>query len=259
MRLGIKRAIIVLLGIGLVFGLSGCGLIAKLKARDHLNKGVRFYSEKKYDEAVESFKESIKLDPSLTNSYLYLGMTYAALSTGRQDNANAAIKTYQEVVERAGERTDLKVIAMTSIAVLYEDLENVDKAKEWCRKILEVQPDNTEGLYRIAVIDFKLSFRKTGTTGEGVAQLSEEEQAKTLKLIDEGITVLSKALEKNPDFSNAVDYLNLLYREQAKFTKEEDQKRELNRKADQLSLKALELHRKEESEKAKKGKTKKIA
>lgn len=259
MTLWIKRMGLLFLAVGIVAGLSGCTLISKLKARDHLNKGSRLYGEKKFEEAAAEFRESIKNDPELTNSYLYLAMAHAASAGGSQEKTKEAIRMYQEVVDKAGERTDLKSIAMTSIAVLYEDLNDVDKAKAWCRKLLELQPSNVEALYRIAVIDFKISFAKTGNTGEGVKRLSEDEHKQTVQIIEEGITALNEALRQRPDYSNAVDYLNLLYREKAKFTTEDAQKRELIRKADQLSIRALELHRKEEAEKAKVGKSKKIA
>src|SRR5262249_54547122 len=129
----------------------------------------------------------------------------------------------------------------------------------WCRKLLDVDPSNAEALYRIAVIDFKISFKQTGNTGEGVARLSAAEVEKTKQLINEGIDALNKALQINPEYANAVDYLNLLYREQAKFTKDEAQKRELIKKADQLAVKGLELRKKEEAAKAKNKGSKKIA
>ena len=40
----------------------------KLRARDQLNKGVQSYKNAKYEEAIEHFKNAVKLDPSLLNA-----------------------------------------------------------------------------------------------------------------------------------------------------------------------------------------------
>src|SRR5262249_193423 len=142
---------------------------------------------------------------------------------------------------------------------LYQDLNDTDKAKAWCRNLLELQPNNAEALYRIGVIDFNISFSKTGNTGDGVKQMSEAERDKMMKIIREGIDALNQARQKDPTYANTADYLNLLYREEAKFTKDAAQKRALIQEADKLAIEALDLHKKEDVEKAKKGKGKKIA
>src|SRR5260370_28679692 len=60
-------------GAALVFSV-GCN---KLKARDQLNKGVQSYKNARYEDAIEHFKNSVNLDPSLLNARLYLATAYA--------------------------------------------------------------------------------------------------------------------------------------------------------------------------------------
>src|ERR1035437_6043783 len=83
------------------FGASGC---VKLKARDLLNKGVVAYTNGKYDQAVEDFKQAKDLDPTLMNARLYLATAYATqyipgapseenIRTGEQ-----AVKEFQDVL-----------------------------------------------------------------------------------------------------------------------------------------------------------------
>ena len=50
---------------------------AKLQARDNLNKGVRAFSDAHYENAVDFFKEAIRLDPDLTNAEIYLATAYS--------------------------------------------------------------------------------------------------------------------------------------------------------------------------------------
>lgn len=247
----------------LVVSAAGCGFITKLKARDRLNKGVREYTAKEFNKAENYFKESIELDPALLNARLYLATTYSAMyspglsSEKNLQTARNAIKTFEDVLQQAGPQdTAIKVTAMTSIAGLYDKLEQYDKAKEWCRKLLDLDPENTEALYRIAVIDYNISSKRTGNSGEGVSRLSTQEKDATVKLIEEGITTLQSALNKRPDYGEAMEYLNLLYREQAKFTKDADERTALVRKAQQLAAKAFELKRLEKEKTLKEGKKK---
>ena len=57
----------------LLFSATGC---QQLRARDHLNKGVRAYKGAKYPEAVKSFQEAVDLDPEFATARLYLATAY---------------------------------------------------------------------------------------------------------------------------------------------------------------------------------------
>jgi tetratricopeptide (TPR) repeat protein len=143
---------------------------------------------------------------------------------------------------------------MLSIASLHYQLKNYDESKEWCRKIQQLDPNNAECLYRIAVIDFDQSLKVTGLQGENVEFLKPEEKEKTIGLIDEGLKALEKALELRNNYFDAMEYQNLLWREKAKFEKDEKAKNELIRQADLTAQKALVLRLKAQEEEAKKPK-----
>ena len=57
---------------------SSCGWLDSLSARNELNLGVQAYTNKKYNEAIEHFQESIERDPDLIRSFLYLAIAYRA-------------------------------------------------------------------------------------------------------------------------------------------------------------------------------------
>jgi tetratricopeptide (TPR) repeat protein len=143
---------------------------------------------------------------------------------------------------------------MLSIASLYYQLKKYNESKEWCNKVLKVDPQNAEAYYRIAVIDFDDALEKTGVQGENVEFMSPEEKAATQANIDEALTALNKALEIRPNYFDAMEYQNLLWREKAKFEKDEAKKAELIRQADLVSQKALALKLKAQEEEAKKPK-----
>ena len=239
----------------LVLTASSCGWIDDLSARNELNLGVTAYTSKKYDEAIEHFQESIAKDPDLIRSYLYLAIAYRAeyvpqgTSPQNMDLARKAIATFEEVLNRSPDELE-KATAMANLAGIYSGMGDYEMAKEWYRKRLEVEPDNPVPMYGIATIDWQLAYDETGMTGESVDFLSEERSAEINQLVDEGIASLKKALEIDPEYVDAMQYLNLLYREKAKLAAEEEAKRTWEREADKLALQALELKREQQEKEA---------
>jgi len=241
-----------------VIPLSGCGFVKKLKSRDNLNKGVKAFTEQKYSAAEQFFQKSLDMDPSFEPARMYLATSYTSQfvpgSTDPQseENARKAIETFTQVVEMAEDPSNPNRNAMLSIASLYYQLKNYPESKEWCNRVLEIDPQNAEAYYRIAVIDFDDSFEKTGIQGENVTYMSPEEKAETQANVEEALICLTKALEIRPNYFDAMEYQNLLWREKAKFEEDEEIKAELIREADKLSLKALQLRLKAQEEEAKK-------
>jgi len=239
--------------------LSGCSFLSKLRARDNLNKGVKAFTDQKYDAAAQFFEKSIQLDPSFDTARMYLATSYTSqfvpgsTDPKSEEMAQKGIATFKEVVDNAKDPNSVKN-AMLSIASLYYQLKKYPESKEWCNKILQAYPQSADAYYRIAVIDFDDVYEKTGVQGENVEFMSPEERTKALANIDEGLTSLNKAIELNPAYFDAMEYQNLLWREKAKFEKDEKAKAELIRQADLLAQKALSLKLKAQEEEAKKPK-----
>lgn len=235
---------------------SGCNYIDKLQARDQLNKGVNSYHRQSYNEAEQHFQSAIQLDPELAVSHLYLATVYRAqFQPGSQSIANLqqaqkAIAAFQKVLDMDPDLEDTQsaATAIASISTIYKGLEDFDRAKEWQLKRVDLEPTNPEPLYGIGTIDWELSYAKTGMTGENVEHLTKEELAEVEKNVTEGIDVLKRALEIQPDYHDAMSYLNLLYREKAKLTDDDDEKKEWESEANKLALQALRIKRQKEEE-----------
>ena len=86
-----------------MFSATGC---SKLRARDQLNKGVQSYKNAKYEEAIESFKNAVALDPTLINAQLYLATAYeqqyipGAETPDNNRMAEQAIAEYNNVLQK---------------------------------------------------------------------------------------------------------------------------------------------------------------
>jgi tetratricopeptide (TPR) repeat protein len=181
---------------------------------------------------------------------MYLATAYSsqfipgATDAKNLDMANKAIARFEEVVGKSADSNKPNINAMLSLASLYSQMKQFDKAKEWCNRILKFYPDNAEAYYRIAVMDYDYASEKAGVDGKNITSLKPEDRAKALADIEDGLTVLGKALEIQPDYSNALEYQNHLWREKAMFEKDPQAQAKLYQQADQAYLKARDLKKK---------------
>ena len=230
----------------------GCGFMNKLEARDNVNKGVKMFTDQKYDAAAQYFTKALEMDPNFMIAKVYLATAYSyqfvpgSTDPKSEEMANKAIETFGQVVDQAAPNSKTRKEAMLSIASMNYQLKRYDQSKEWCNKLLAEDPQNAEAHYRIAVMDYDDVLEKTGIQGENIEFLSAEEKAKAIANVDEGLFNIEKAIQIRPEYFDAMQYQNLLWREKAKFEKDEKVKAELIRKALQVSQKALQLQRKQE-------------
>lgn len=206
---------------------GGC---AKLRARDQLNKGVQAYKTGKFEEAVEHFKNATQYDPSLLVARLYLATAYVAQYVPGSDDANnkrmadGAIEQYQKVLE-SGPSQSTQILSLKGLASLYLNMKDFDKAKEYYNKAIQVDPNDPENYYSVAVIDWTQSYvpRMEKRRGLGLKldePLKDKKVCQELKdanssKVEEGIQMLNKALDLRKDYDDAMAYMNLLYRERA--------------------------------------------
>jgi len=216
----------------LALALTSC---AKLQARDNLNKGVRAFRDAHYDSAIDYFKEAIGLDPDLTNAELYLATAYSqqfipgAQSEENQKNADLATQTFENVLKREPSNSS----AIAGLASIYQNTNQFDKAREFYIKNTELDPMNPVPYYAVGSVDWIIVFNKNNPP-------PEDEQS---KLIEEGLASLDKALALNPEYEDAMTYKNLLYREKARLSKDEQEKTQLIAQADEWFNKALETRK----------------
>ena len=211
---------------------SGC---RKLRARDQLNKGVAAFRNAQFQATIMHFKEAVGLDPSLVNARLYLATAYynQYIPSGESPEnlkiAAQAIDAYQDVLKTDPNNSN----AIASIAQIYYYERKFDKAKEFQRHWLEVEPNNPVPYYWIGVLDWAICFPRTQQMRKDLkiefpkdpkdpsslppfpekarAQLAEQNDP----LVKEGIEVLEKANELKPNNFDTMSYLNLLYRQKA--------------------------------------------
>jgi tetratricopeptide (TPR) repeat protein len=213
----------------LLVGATGCGQLQKLKARDSLNKGVGAFKNAKYPEAVEYFQRAVDMDPTFPQARLYLATAYfsqyipGAESPENLEFARKAQDEYQKVLD-ADPKDEL---ALSSIASLYYHQKKFDEAETWFKKVIAANPKNKEAYYTLGVITWARTFPKhmqarteAGMKPEEAAPIKDAKvRAKLVEtdmpIIDAGIKSLQSALEVDPEYDDAMAYLNLLLRRKA--------------------------------------------
>jgi len=220
---------------GLAVLLATATSCQKLQARDNLSKVIKAFKEAKYERAAEYFSNASKLDPDLTNADLYLATAYAQqaqfLDPGISSDdskkfATNAIETFEKVLQKDPKNAS----AVAGLAGLYQGLKNFDKSREYYKKQTEMEPSNPVPYYAIASTDWIVIRDKTNP-------LTDEEKAQAA---EEGLQYVDKALERNPQYQEAMTYKNLLLREKAALTKDPAQAKALVEEANVWFQKALD-------------------
>jgi tetratricopeptide (TPR) repeat protein len=257
------KTLSLVLGIGLlVLAGTGCD---KLKSRDQLNRGVQAYRSAKYADAVEFFKTAVNLDPTNLNGRLYLATAYmtqyipGAESPENLQLAKQAKEEFMKVLEKdPNDKTALASLASLSyqqaqgMPDLEQKLKKLDEAKEWYLKLIAADSQNKEGFYSLAVIDWvkwyaawMKSRADLGMKPEEPGPIKDKKIKADLKdqysaVIEDGIKNLQKALDIDPNYDDAMAYMNLLIRERADLDESPDQYKKDIETADGWVQKALD-------------------
>ena len=107
-------------------------------------------------------------------------------------------------------------------------MKKFEDAKSYYRKAPELDPNDPEPYYSVAVIDWtqtyqprmeeraKLGMKPDELESEGQERKSApSSRRRTAANIQDGIDTLNKALQLRPDYDDAMAYMNLMYRERA--------------------------------------------
>jgi tetratricopeptide (TPR) repeat protein len=211
---------------------SGC---QKLRARDQLNKGVAAFRNAQFQTAIMHFKTAVGLDPSLLNAKLYLATAYfnQYIPSGESPEnlkiAQQAVDAFEDVLKSDPNNSN----AIASIAQIYYYEKNFDKSKEYQRRLLQADPNNPVPYYWIGVLDWaicyprfvqmrrdlKIDYPKDPKDPSSLPPFPAKARAQLEDqngpLVKEGVEVLEKAVQLKPNDSEAMVYLNLVYRQKA--------------------------------------------
>jgi tetratricopeptide (TPR) repeat protein len=216
-------ALLILLGTA-----TGCNF---LKSRDQLNRGIAAFKNAQYEQATNYFQNAVQLDPKNANAKLYLATTYASqvvpnlMTPENLAIAQKALDGFKAVL--ANNPNDLT--ALKQIASIDRNIGKLDQAKADELKVIQLAPNDPEAYYIIGSIDWNTEHYKNtvpilaadGLTddGEGNKKMSKAACQKikdaNTGLVDDALKNLQKAIDLNPNYDDAMSYLQLTYRSKA--------------------------------------------
>lgn len=201
-------------------------------AGEALDQGVAAFKSGQYNDAIRDFKKVLVLDPDYTITKLYLGTTYAyqvVPNLKTPENVAAAenaIETFKQISDSYPGYHD----ALKQLASVYRNIGRLDEARGTELAALKLLPDDAETHYTVGVIDWMQAYKfsvdallSDGLKDDGLGNAlmspstCEKIKANNAPLVDDAITHLARAIELNPNYSDAMIYLNLVYRRRADF------------------------------------------
>ena len=243
----------------------GC---AKLKARDQLVKGVQAFKAGRFEEAVDHFQNSIALDPSYEIAHLDLAAAYSSQVVPNLDSpdnlkvANQALEQFNIVLSK----NPHDLIALRQIASIHRNIKMFDQARKDELNVIAEDPNDDQAFYTIGVIDWTQAYTNATKTlgaagltddGNGNVKKSKEVCAKLQQentdLVKTSMENLNKAIQINPTYDDAMNYLNLALRRKADLECGDDAARKADlAQADDWIVKATGARKANEAAKEKK-------
>lgn len=250
--------------------LAGCN---ELKSRDQLNQGIQSFRSAKYQDATDHFKRAIELDPTNNSARLYLATAYmqqwipGAVSPENSQMADAARDEFMKVLAQdPNDKTALSSLASLNYNEAQslsgdQKIQKFDEAATWYKKLIQVEPSNKEAYYSLGVIAWAKWYPALMTARTDLGIKPEDEsgpiQDKKVKaeleqqygqIVQQGLDDLGKALKIDPQYDDAMLYMNLLVRERANLADSQQQFNQEIETANNWQQKALDV-RKEKAEK----------
>ncbi len=263
-----RNWILITAALGVLAALAASTGCQKLKARDQLNKGVQAFRSANYPTAVEHFKQAVEADPTFHTARLYLASAYmsqwipGADSPENQQMAQGAKENFQRVLDEDPNNT----VALSSMASMafqeaggIQDpdarMKQFDVAGDWYGKLAKADPKNKEAWYSLGVIAWSKWYPAIGKARADLGMKPEDPgplkdkkvrdqlREKWLNTVQTGIDNLQKSLDIDPQYDDAMVYLNLLNRERADLAETPDEYRKDIDTADMWLQKALDTRK----------------
>jgi TonB family protein len=227
------------------------------ESRNWVNIGVQAFRSAQYPEAVRDFQKALDLDPSFTTARLYLATAYMQQyipSVDTPENREVAANA-EGNFKKALELDPANRVAMTSIASLNLNQKKWDDAQQWYEKLIAADSANADAYYSLGFIAWSKWYpayqqaRATlGMKPEDPGPIWDLDTKQDLRIkyggiLGDGIANLQKAVELNPQYADAMLYMNQFIRERADLADTPEEYSQDIEAADRLVQKALVVNK----------------
>jgi len=232
-----KKVLCLMAALTLALSSLGC---KKIQARMEIKAANEAYQKEDYAGALPHYKQARSIDPSFPDLDRLVGYSEIGLyvpddkSPANEKHADAAIQELNVYLKKKPDdriardalinmylnanrtsaaidyfRAYLKdhpadLEAVKSIATLYAKQGDFNESLTWYKKITLLDSKNPEAFYIFGVVCY-----------EKVAKNPPADPAQKLDILNQGKEALQHSIDMKPDYSEAMAYLNLLWRQQA--------------------------------------------
>ena len=181
-----------------------------------IKEGLEAYKAAQYDEAIDDFKQAIAADPKSVEAHLYLATAYIAAGK----DARPEFATILELDPKNRQ-------ALASLASLAFQAGDFEEARNRYTQILRNEPNNKEAHYALGVIAwtrfypaYKAAHQRAGLKPGDLGPFKDAKLRSAVRkewdpVIQDGMDHLQRAIQLDPQYDDAMAYLNLLIRERA--------------------------------------------
>ena len=209
--------------------------------RMSFDKGVDAIRRARYAEAAEAFERAAAAKPDSVETRLYLGAAYLKQYTPGSPLAKKAEENYRKALDLDPKnKTALESLAWLQfneaqhLPRLEEKLAMLDAAATCHRTLIALDRRNKDGYYWLGVIAWlKAQEQLTQARAqlhlepEDAGPIADDKVRRDLRtgidpLYDDGIKQLTRALELDPTFADAMSFMSLCLREKADLADTDD-------------------------------------
>jgi tetratricopeptide (TPR) repeat protein len=238
---------------------SRLALIARAQspAQAFLRQGAAAYNRGDYKEAAEQFENAVKLEPANVQAKLLLANALLRQNIPGADAASPLVagarQQYLDVLtlDRGNQQ------ALDGMMILSVNTKQFAEAHDWALKAIRADATDKGAYYTAGFIDWAVTYPDYASARQAAgmkaqdpgiipdAGLRQKVRTEHLAQIEDGFRMLKVALQLDPDYVNAMAYMNLLYRIAAGIADNPAQSDDLIAKADGWVGKALDVKRRQ--------------
>ena len=226
-------------------------------AGDLLKRGEQAFDRGDYATATAEFQAAVRFEPDNLEAKLSLAGAFMAQYVPGTDPSSpflaGAKQQYQDVLARdASNRKALK-----NMMILMATSRQFAEAREWAQKAIQADSTCTECYYTAGFVDWSITYpdymqarAAAGMRPQDSGFIPDPGLRENLRTqhgghIEDGLRMLQGALQLQPVYSDAMAYINLLYRIKAAMADNTADYTALTAQADDWVGQALDAKRKE--------------
>lgn len=169
-------------------------------AEAHYNLGIAYDELKNYPKAIESYKQAIRIKPDFVDAYLGLGNAY-----GKSGDDKKTIESYKQAIRIKPDYADVHF----SLGFYYGLLGDYPKAIELYKQAIRIKPDYADAHYNLGLT--YLIVDNLSSALEEYKILKDLDKELSGNLFDSIIEPYKQAIRIKPDLAEAHYNLGILY------------------------------------------------